>query len=70
MVGVGLLDGVEAGLVEIVWGGVGVGAGDEPQPLKSRMAAIAEAVRTAEFLDFFMPQIYLVSVQVEKDAAM
>lgn len=57
-VGVGLLDGVEVGLVEVECVGVGVGVGDFPQPLRSRADATSEAARTADFLDFFITQIY------------
>lgn len=70
VVGVALLEGVDVGLVEIVREGVGAGAVVEPQPLSSKADAKIEAVKTAEFLDFFIPQIYLVSVQVEKVATM
>lgn len=69
-VGVGLLDSVEVGLLEVVCVGLGVGEGDFPQPLKSRAETTSEAAKTADFLDFFILQIYPVQVEVEKDAAM
>jgi hypothetical protein len=40
--GVVLAEGVEVGLVKIVSGVVGVGEGDELQPLRTRPTAIAE----------------------------
>ncbi len=48
--------GVDVGLVEVEC--VGVGVGDFPQPLKSRADATSEAAKTADFLDFFIAQIY------------
>lgn len=72
MVGVVLAEGVELGLVEIVWGavGVGVGVGDELQPLRSNTNAPVEAANTAEILRPVIQQIYLLLVQVKMRAAL
>jgi len=60
-VGVGVAVGVGETLVGVAEEvGVGLGDGDELQPLRSKATTTVEATKNLEFRDFFMLQIYLV----------
>ena len=60
-----LAEGVDVGLVTIVCDVVGVGEGDELQPLRTRPTAIAETANAPVLFGLFTQPIYLVYLGVE-----